>query len=366
MGKKVDSTAALAEQMIKTLEELRAESPAEYAPTLRRLGELCASIHTPDEAQKAAGKKAFTSKAVVTGKTDRKPSLDARVYFKQDVPPPQAQLSARMLLVLEAQRRLGNGAYPLSLGRLAELCERKGSDALVKKAVAHPPLSETAIVATKAGPEALVVLKADVQDRMPIVLPALLRHALRPSTSKVKGKLEETHAFALPEVSKRFIKELHDPIGAALRRALDREDLPQEVAWVRIKGEPYLFLRENLKPSGARIHQDVELAVTDPASLAVAPSAPPRQRQDFAQAFREAFERLDRRSGATNFIKLSDLRRALPEFGRDEFDAGLRALRVEGLFSLDSHEGLYGMLTADERDAGVAEAGSLLVYASRR
>ena len=87
---------------------------------------------------------------------------------------------------------------------------------------------------------------------------------------------------------------------------------------------------------------------------------------DFVQAFRAAFEILDRRNGSTNFVKLADLRDALSEFSREEFDAGLRQLRMEGIFSLDSHEGLHGSLSDDEREAGVREAGSLLVYASRR
>ena len=34
--------------------------------------------------------------------------------------------------------------------------------------------------------------------------------------------------------------------------------------------------------------------------------------------------------------------------------------------SLDSHEGLVRPLTAEEREAGISESGSLLVYVSRR
>ncbi len=69
---------------------------------------------------------------------------------------------------------------------------------------------------------------------------------------------------------------------------------------------------------------------------------------------------------ATNFVTLADLRRTLAGFGRDEFDAGLRRLRLDGSYSLDSHEGLHGSLTPEEREAGVREAGSMLIYVSRR
>ena len=88
--------------------------------------------------------------------------------------------------------------------------------------------------------------------------------------------------------------------------------------------------------------------------------------RDFAQAFREAFEQLNRRNGWTNLVKLVELRVGICFLGRSEFDAGLRGLRVAGEFSLESHEGRHESLTLDERDAGIREAGSLLVYASRR
>ena len=84
------------------------------------------------------------------------------------------------------------------------------------------------------------------------------------------------------------------------------------------------------------------------------------------QELRQLIDELDRRNGSTNFVKLADLRQALGDFSREEFDAGLRRLRMDEIFSLDSHEGLHGSLTHEEREAGVREAGSLLVYASRR
>src|SRR5205814_8633810 len=130
------------------------------------------------------------------------------------------------------------------------------------------------------------------------------------------------------------------------------------------KGKPLLFLVENLRPgaphrtapddgqtvSSTSAHGTTLATVEDPASL-----------REFAPAFREAFEQLDRRNGSTNFVKLADLRHALSDFSREEFDAGLRQLRIDGLFSLDSHEGLHGSLTHEERESVVREAGSLLV-----
>ena len=89
--------------------------------------------------------------------------------------------------------------------------------------------------------------------------------------------------------------------------------LPRGVGWVSFKGEPLLFLTENVKPAASR--------PTDPADGHVAAASSARSRpvhasseaafrpRDFAQAFRAAFEILDRRNGSTNFVKLADLRR---------------------------------------------------------
>ena len=54
-------------------------------------------------------------------------------------------------------------------------------------------------------------------------------------------------------------------------------------------------------------------------------------------------------------MKLASLRHALPQFSRDVFDSELQALRRAGEFSLDSHEGLHGTLTTEEREAGENE-----------
>ncbi len=370
--KKADAAADLAGRMLQVLESQRSFGGAAYPPTLQHLGELCDGAPPPELIVKAATKKAFTDKAVVTQKVDKKPSLGAPVYFKEDLPKSEVVLSRRMLAVLESQRRLGAEAYPPTLRRLAELCEAKGSESAIRKAASTAPMSERATVLVRKGKtislDAPVALREDVDGAFEAILPGLLRFALSPVISKAKGKTKETAAFTPAEAAKR-VPELKQRLEQAVRDGAARLSLPRGVGWVEFKGEPLLFLVENVRPSAAR-----------PAAPAAAP-APAIHRQpapapassgdsfsprDFAQAFRAAFEALDRRNGSTNFVKLADLREALSEFGRDEFDAGLRRLRMDGVFALDSHEGLHGSLTHEEREAGVREAGSLLVYASRR
>jgi hypothetical protein len=85
---------------------------------------------------------------------------------------------------------------------------------------------------------------------------------------------------------------------------------------------------------------------------------------DFARRFDEAFARLDRERGGHNLVSLVALRAAVP-VGRDDFDAGLRELRRRGRYSLGAAEGRHG-ISPEEREAGVVEEGSLLLFVSRK
>ena len=65
-----------------------------------------------------------------------------------------------------------------------------------------------------------------------------------------------------------------------------------------------------------------------------------------------------------NFVKLADLRKALP-LSRAEFDAQLRSERIARRYTLDKSEGNRVVLTQEEKDAGIIENGERLVYISR-
>jgi hypothetical protein len=372
MPRAPDKAATLSEKMLDLLDSERKLGSPAYPTTLRRLGELCGGSPSEEEILKAATKQAFTKRAVVTEKVDKKPSLNAPVYFKEDVPSKDrvAELAERMLVVLESQRRLGAEAYPPTLRRLAELCDLNASDTRVTKAAGHKAFADRAIVAAKEKSkphrDAPVILRSDMEAGLTPTLPALLRFALSTVTAKVKGKPTETTAFTPSEAKMRLVPELRERLVTALEREIERQSLPEGVAWVVTKGKPYLFLVKNLRPSGSPPSSPAASASTPAHRTDVVAFSPAHPARDFAPAFRAAFEQLDRRNGATNFVKLLDLRRALAEFSRDEFDAGLRKLRLDGEFSLDSHEGLYGSLTPEAREAGIREAGSLLIYVSRR
>jgi hypothetical protein len=289
---KVDEAAQLAERMLQVLESQRSFGGDAYPPTLRYLGELCDGAPSHDLIVKAAGKKAFTAKAVVTEKVNKQPSLDAPVYFKEDVPKPEEVLARRMLKVLESQRRLGGAAYPPTLRRLAELCEVKRSDARVPKAAAHALLADRTIVAATVGKkpnlDAPVVLKEDLEGSLSPVLPALLRFVLSPVTTTRKKEKVETAAFNQADASKRLIPDLRERFGEALERGIARQDLPPGIAWITIKGAPLLFLAENLRP-GVPLPATTDDRETGSASpnqgttLVTAP--PPAPARDLAGAF---------------------------------------------------------------------------------
>ena len=87
-AKKPDPAILLAERMLEMLELARPGGIRRrcVSSDTEELGELCDGAPSPDLIVKAATKKAFTDKAVVTEKVAKKPSLDSPVYFKAEVP----------------------------------------------------------------------------------------------------------------------------------------------------------------------------------------------------------------------------------------------------------------------------------------
>lgn len=67
-----------------------------------------------------------------------------------------------------------------------------------------------------------------------------------------------------------------------------------------------------------------------------------------------------------NYVLLADLREAMPQYPRDVFDRGINDLRRARRYALDSADGRHQRLTTAQTDAGIREAGSVLVYAARR
>jgi hypothetical protein len=351
--------ARLAERMLRVLESQRSLGDHAYPTALHRLAELSGVSPEDKQVLKAAGHKSFKEKTKAD--PNGRLTLDSTISIKVKSITP-ADLATRMLQVLESQRNLVGDAYPTTLRRLAELCDQKGSDNIVPKAATHANLADLAVIAGSAGKgkpalDAPVILKCDLESGLANLMPALLKFAHDDSKNK------DSHAFSTEQLKKKLHPLLQEMFAAALDAAIEGRSLPPGYAWVLAGKKPLLFLLSDLQPTAPQRSAPSDVSATPTPPPALPPSTPSR---DFAVAFREAFERLDRRNGLTNFVKLIDLRRELADFDRDRFDAGLRQLRIAREFSLDSHEGLLKPLTPEEREAGIAEAGSLLVYVSRR
>lgn len=101
-----------------------------------------------------------------------------------------------------------------------------------------------------------------------------------------------------------------------------------------------------------------------PVILSPTPKAMASGSVNFAEDFEATFDRLDR--NRSNYVLLPDLRDALSQFSRAQFDAGVRELRVKKLFSLDTADGRHVRLTDDQLAGGIREGGDNFMYVQRR
>ena len=78
------------------------------------------------------------------------------------------------------------------------------------------------------------------------------------------------------------------------------------------------------------------------------------------------FDRLNERSGGRYYVSLSDLRHALADIERADFDAALNELRRDWILTLSPAEGRHEAIPEDVLRAGIMEDSRLLVYVARR
>jgi hypothetical protein len=232
--------------------------------------------------------------------------------------------------------------------------------------LARKPFKDEVIVTHKEkgkpALKSLVFLKASIDDdrERGAIASKLLSKALEVLPREEGVPASQVNGLP-PALKKQFPADLERE--AAARR------LPPGVHSITC-GTPKARKRYFFMLAGALPGANGHAAAAHPAHPVHAPaSEPPRAPAmppaGFGPAFAEAFDRLDRQDGGRNFLKLLELRRALPQFGRAGFDAGLNQLRRERAFSLAPHEGLEGALTPEEREAGISEAGNLWTYALR-
>jgi hypothetical protein len=350
------------------------------------------------------------------------PGKTGPLLHLQRLPPPkkpEVALAERLMAVLTARRQQGGTAYPLTLRQLLELADPAAAPAVVKKALAGDAFKGQAVLAVKSDPDTPVALAADA-GRL-AGSPLLLEHLLRAT------RTASSHAAAAAELKRKLAPALQQPFAEAAGRQLppavgcvlhrgkqlyflvtDVLKGQESVPSTQYTGRSTQRLSEGavVSPGGAsegspgRVFEpavgEAEKSALSPGGAAepaggpqsAAPpglipgtvppqspgsktrpglpsDAPPGLPPDFRQAFDAAFDRLQQRPGADNYVSLLDLRRALPAFNRQAFDAGLAQLRSAGVYSLRLADGRFG-ITPEERDAGVPTPdGALLLYVSR-
>lgn len=185
------------------------------------------------------------------------------------------------------------------------------------------------------------------------------------------AKESKTRGFSISDLAKNVGMHhgLNEQFKSALTERLESGTLPKWVGGIPKGRTIYLFRMDDIVtfhgPADASVAAPIESSQPKPPEP-VKPTVPPPSAPTFAEEFDAAFARLDRDQGFKNFVKLHDLRQALSQYSREEFDASLNDLRRKGIYALDSAEGGYILLSEEERAAGVSEAGSNLVYCSRR
>jgi hypothetical protein len=173
------------------------------------------------------------------------------------------------------------------------------------------------------------------------------------------ARTERTHIHAISTLADFLPSNLAKDFARSTRERVEgASSMPAGVGCLRVEGHRKLFLLADMRSrDGAHAVDE-----SDPGRNGHEAVPPP----PFPDAFRRAFEELDQESGRHNYVLLHDLRKRLSAIPRPDFDRGLNELRRSELYSLDSADGRHVRLTPEQREAGIREAGSLLVYVARR
>jgi hypothetical protein len=258
---------------------------------------------------------------------------------------------SRLNGVLDSQRSLGSDSYPVPLTRLFELARIPATDEALKifTSAKNAKLFALTDKSSKAKPDAtrqaLVYFPQDAE--------RIARSAALFVTAIEAAKQAD-------KVSDIFTStDLKKWVPKAQQKAF----LASVDGWARSGKAPFPGVIVLRKKVGAKTNLYLHrLESALPATV----SMPASSARDFAREFAREFDRLDRASGNNNYVLLHDLRRAMPDMDRAEFDSRLRELRVAKLFTLDSPDGRHVRLTPEQLDAGIREGSSNLVYVARR
>ena len=412
---KVDGIAVLAQKLLIALEQRRQEN-SDYPLTVARLAALADPLATPDQVNKALGKKPFAAKWLIAKKKDPNSPIALADDGERLTASPMllefaldqlcdadhslhtaAKIVGRLEKALRPafkaalERRIDENALPPTVGvlrvknkpqlylrqfpppkdpseKLSEKLVQVLTEQRQRGADAYPPsldrlIAETGIAATPTAMKKALGLE-------PFRSQTVLAMPSRPD-SLVALVADAELLASSPTLLPRVLAATR----TADNQAMTIADLKKKI--IGSLQESFVasvnhFLLGGLLPDGVGVLR----IKTKPLLFLLADlhTAPPRPREiaplvkpapaDFAHLFDVAFARLDHEHGSHNHVSLVELRRAIPT-DRISFDVELQQLRRAGRYSLSAAEGRHG-INAEEQDAGIREDGSLLVFVSRR
>lgn len=336
----------------------RCSLPAEVA-------ELIVLPPTPAElaAKKAAAEaeKAAKKAAAAAEKAAKQAALERA----------KAEIPAKLIAIIRSQLNASPDSYPVSEARLVELAELGFAKKAIQAAFRHPSFLDS-VSKCSLGPAnsasgkatAAYFLKSDLDTPPPKLIARAASAAIAAKTLAAK----KTNVVTIREIAGVLAsaKDAKARLAKAIDAAADRGGLPAEIAWLWSQGARLFFRAVDAEPHGLRRDEEHAPPGRRTAEEKAPTGHPVQGRSDFAAAFDAAFAQVAARTGKRHFLKLADLRAALPQYSTDEFNAGLRELRLADRYTLDSAQGGAFRLTEDESQAGIQEGGSLLVYVSRK
>jgi hypothetical protein len=306
--------------------------------------------------------------------------------------PGPAELAQRLVKIVHSQRHASAESYPVAEHRLLELAGASGAAKEFASALknagftANVTSCSTAAGARGAGAKTAskpcYVLKSDLEEPFPRLVAWALDLAIAHAASGKSSAEEKTTVFQAADLSAALLGKAKHAFATAIEQRVDQLELPPEVALLRVKGKPLFFRVADIERRGAgdgakhppkvsehagshATRQPIENSAPPQPAAPVQPTAPAAS-ASFAADFDAAFDRVNARRGYRNFIKLLELRQELPQVSRAAFDAGLRDLVAASRYTLDSSQGGTVQLTAEEREAGISDGSSLLIYVTRR
>lgn len=151
-----------------------------------------------------------------------------------------AELAEKLVLVLEAQRGLGDTAYPLPLRRLAELTDLTAPPELLQAALKKKPIKDRVVRGHANHLNAPVALAEDM-DRLaasPLLLEFVLEQVCTPTRP----------TCAVTKLKTKVPTKLKPRFETALNRQIKENTLPESVAVVIVKKKQHFHLRRHELP----------------------------------------------------------------------------------------------------------------------